>query len=150
MANNLFVYRAQSGGDSGAANPVGRAFIGNGEAPASSTSGAALRVAAVSDGTRAGDHDHSRARTESGFQRDLHVTHDFNFPRNYFGGDLANALCNVCASSAGGADAGPMQLPGMDAGCIASPLNCFVQRLSGSRFPNARDVAGPGSHGGEN
>ena len=56
-----FIRLSQQGPNRQTADPVGRAFIGNGEAPTSSASSIPLYIAAISNRTRARNHHHTRS-----------------------------------------------------------------------------------------
>lgn len=66
------------GGNSAASDPVAGAFVGNGKPPASRAHDATGSVAAIRDGTGAGDRDHARTSAESGFKSDLSITDNFD------------------------------------------------------------------------
>ncbi len=76
---------AQDGGDGAAADPVAGAFVGDSEPPASGACDATASVAAVGDGTGAGDRDHAGARAERGFERNLGVADNFDADGRSFG-----------------------------------------------------------------
>src|ERR1017187_1138593 len=77
--------RAENGGDGTGADPVAGALVGDGKAPAAGTRGVTGSVAAVDDGSGAGDRDHARTRAESGFEGDYVVADDFDSGRSCFG-----------------------------------------------------------------
>jgi len=78
----FLIQRSHYTGDGTSADPMRRAFIRNGEAPASGTRARPLRIPAISNRTGPRNHDHARTRAEGRVQRDFHISHDFNFTRN--------------------------------------------------------------------
>ena len=84
----------QNGADGCAANPVGGAFVSDGESPASGAGRFSLTVSAVGDRSGAGDDDDSGAGVECGFERNLHVAHYVDRCRDNLGEGAANNSAN--------------------------------------------------------
>jgi len=74
------IRRVLHGVDGRTADPMSRALIGNSEAPPSSTSSSSLLIAAKRNRPGTGDDNRARTRAKGRRQRDLHVTHYFDFP----------------------------------------------------------------------
>lgn len=143
------IHVPHQGGRGGAADPVCGTFVGDGESPASGARGVALRIAAVGDGTGAGDDEDSGARAECGFQGDLHVADDANRGRQDFSEDATNNLSDFRTRGSGSADAGVCNLCERDSRGGASLAHGLMQRFARVLFPDTEDVAGSGGSGGE-
>src|SRR5579871_306237 len=118
-----------------------RTFVRNGKAPSSGAGGLTLRVAAVSDGTCAGNDDDARARTEGGLHRDFHVAENFHRTRDDGRHNLPNCANDFIAAGSGNAGTCPVHLLGANARRRAGLIDRLLQGFAGSRLANARDVA---------
>ena len=135
-------------GDGAAPDPVARAFIGDGEPPASGARDAAGSVASVDDGAGAGDRDHAGPGAKSGFQGNYVVADNLDVGETdlgcEFGENAANLRGDLGDGSAGDSDTDGANLTGRNLGGGADMADCGVQRFPCLRLAEANDVAAAG------
>ena len=141
MILSNFVSRSQHGPGCGKADPVGRTFVRNSEPPTSSARDFSLRISAEDDRAGTGDHNHARPLAECRRQRDLHVAHDFDFPRNNLCNDLAHRACDFRAPGTRRADARTEHLLRIDSCSEARLTYGLLQSFTGASLADTRDVA---------
>src|SRR6202166_4690311 len=135
---------AQDGGDGAPSDPVSRAFVGDGESPASGACSVPGGIASVNDGAGAGDRDHTGARAESGFQGNDSIAHDFDVGQGEIHKNLANLHGNLRSRGAGSANTGGTDLVGRNPRRRAHLLNRATQNIPGLGFAKANDIATAG------
>src|SRR4029077_16279992 len=81
---------------------MSRSFVGNGKTPATSTCRCSIRVAAIRNGARAGNHDDPGSSTEGRFERNGAVAHDIDFSFKKFRQDFVNDARGLGASGTRG------------------------------------------------
>ena len=140
---------AQHGADRHAADPMSRALIGNGEAPPSGTSGSPLRIAAKCNRSSTGDDDHAGTSAKGRRQSDLHVTHHFNFPGNYFRNDVAYDVRYFRAPGTRSANARTEHLVRIHSCGAARLAYRLLESFTGAGLANASDVAAAHRNRGE-
>jgi len=140
---------AEDGANGGAADPVGGAFVADGESPTTGAGGVAMTVAAVGDRSGAGDDDDARAGAEGGFERGLNVADYVDGRGENFGEGAADDCSYFGASGAGASNTGVGDLRGRDAGSGAGLAYGLLQGLASLGFADADDVAGAGGGSGQ-
>src|SRR5882762_1423280 len=81
---------------------MSRSFVGNGTTPAPSPCRCSIRVAAIRNGARAGNHDDPWSSTEGGCQSNGAVAHDIDFSFKNFRQDFVNDARGLRASGTRG------------------------------------------------
>jgi hypothetical protein len=145
----IFIAGAQSSSDGGASDPVTRAFVRDGVAPASGARSLAARVASVCNRTRTSDDDDARTRAERGFHGDDRVGNDFEFAGDERGDGVLDGGARFFSPCTGSADAGTGYLGWIDFRSGASLLNRLGNRGAGCPAPHARNVASAGGGGAQ-
>lgn len=125
-------------------DPMRRAFIRNRKSPSTRARAPSLRISAVGNRARAGDHDNPGLRTECRFHRDLHVTGHQDFPSKHFRNHCTYRASNLPVRRASHPNATPRNLADVDLRLRTSLPNRAVQRLACAIMPNASHIARPG------
>src|SRR5512133_1324405 len=133
--------RAPYGRESRAPDPVSRAFIGNGETPASGPDRSAVSIPSVRDGSGAGDSDYSRTFTECGFQRDYHVANNERLTGRDLGEDALRDFADLGASNSSHAEADALERRRRHVTGGTGLLNGLAQAFARLFFAQTNDVA---------
>src|SRR6185437_10260627 len=124
-----------------APDPVSRAFIGNGETPASGPDCSAVSIPSVCDGSGAGDSDYSGTFAECGFKRDYHVAHNQRLTGRDLGEDALRNFADLGSSNSGHAEADALERRRRHVRGGTGLLNGFAQAFARLFFAQTNDVA---------
>ena len=140
---------AQDCAHGGAADPVRRAFVTDGEAPASGPRRVSLAVTTIGDRAGAGDYDDAGAGVKCRFEGDLHVADDFDGGGENLGQGSTDDRSEFGTGGSGTANTSMHDLRGRDAGGGAGLAHRFVERLARLHLADANNVAGTGGRRGQ-